>query len=164
MNCTEAGPTQHNPRVTDKVPAHTLQNANCSHVDIPKLSLYAMLPGERTSSTCGDIRLSPLFLLSSHHAPKKSISKPEISSSQHSSTHSMPFIILIRYFNAYLIIYLHLNLTGRQRPMVGRQRPMAGRQRAMTGRQRAKAGCQRAMAERQKAMAGRQRAIQKPDH
>ena len=166
MNCTEAAPTQSNPRATDKVWTAALQVAHYSRVNIPTRSPPAFLPGERTSTPYVGIHPLPSLFLSSHHAPKKSISKPEISSSQHSSTHSMPFIILIRYFNANLIIYLHLNLTGRQRAMAGRQRPMVGRHsspKAYVGRQRAMAGRQGRsldtkwlMLDAKRAMAGRQ--------
>ncbi len=109
MKCTEAAPTQHNPRVTDKVPAHTLQIAHCSRVNIPTRSPPAFLPVERNFRPCDGIQPLPPLFLSSHHAPKKSISKPEISSSRHcghSSTQSMPFIVdlLIRHFKANLII------------------------------------------------------------
>ena len=145
MKYTESAPTQSNPRVTDKVWAATLQIAHYSQVNTPTWSPPPLLPVERTSGPQDGIQLLQHPSLFLHHAPKKSISKPGISSSQHSSTHSMPFIILIRYFNANLIIYLHLNLTGRQRAMAGRQRPMVGRHsspKAYVGRQRAMAGRQ----------------------
>ena len=152
MNCTEAAPTQSNPRVTDKVPAHTLQIAHYSHMNIPTRSPPPVLPGIRPSAPYVGIHPLPPLFLSSHHAPKKSISKPEISSSQHSSTHSMPFIILIRYFNANLIIYLHLNLTGRQRAMAGRHSSL----KAYVWTPKGYGWSPRAMARRQRADAGRQ--------
>ena len=137
MNCTKAGSTQCNPRVTDMVWIATLQIAHYSRVNIPTRSPPAFLPGERTSAPHDRISLLPHPFLSSHHAPKKSISKRGITLFQTSSTpqqHSMPFIVLIRYFKANLIIYLHLNLDGRQRAMIGRQRAMVGRRRAMARR------------------------------
>ena len=137
MNCTEAGPTQSNPRATDMVCSSTLLIAHSSRMSLPTCSPTMFLPGERTSGPHHRISLLLHPSLSSHHAPKKSISKRGISLFQTSSTpqqHSMPFIVLIRYFKANLIIYLHLNLDGRQRAMIGRQRAMVGRRRAMARR------------------------------
>ena len=158
MKYTESAPTRSNPRATEKVYSRTLQIAHYSQVNTPTWPPPPLLPGQRTSGPHGRFQLLPHPFLSSHHAPKKSISKPEISSSQHSSTHSMPFIILIRYFNANLIIYLHVNLTGRQRAMAGRQRPMVGRHsspKAYVWTPKGYGWSPRAMARRQRADAGR---------
>ena len=70
MNCTEAGPTQSNPRVTEKVYLATLLIAHSSHVNIPTRSPPAFLPGERTSTPYVGIHSFPSLLLFSHHAPK----------------------------------------------------------------------------------------------
>ena len=82
MNCTKAGPTQSNPRVTEKVYLATLLIAHSSHVNIPTRSPPAFLPGERTSGSHDRLSLLPPPFLSSHHAPKKSISKRGITLSR----------------------------------------------------------------------------------
>ena len=114
MKCTEAAPTQCNPRVTEKVPARTLQIAPCSHIIAPMCPLATFLPGIRPSAPYVGVHPLPSLFLFSHHAPKKSISKrgitlsrapPQISKRE---IHSRLLFILKAFssFNHFTIPYL----------------------------------------------------------
>ena len=82
MNTTEATPTHSILRVTQNAPTVITQFAHYTHRDIPIPSPPVALRVEHSSGPYDRIHLPPHPFLSSHHAPQKSISKPEISSSR----------------------------------------------------------------------------------
>ena len=113
MNCTKAGPTQSNPRVTDKVCTATLLIAHYSRVNIPTRPPPPVLPGIRPSAPYVGVHPLPSLFLFSHHAPEYSISKrgitlsraPQISKRE---IHSRLLFILKAFssFNHFTIPYL----------------------------------------------------------
>ena len=82
INCTEGAPTHSVLHPAQSNALQTVQIANCSYTSFSLQSPPVVLPVECTSGPHGHIQLLPHPFLSSHHAPKKSISKPGISSSR----------------------------------------------------------------------------------